>query len=107
MKAEDIKCVASIGGGVIGSSWTLLFAMRGLKVFQYDINDAQIEGCKKNIENNINSLIEFGAIKAEDKEEIKSKSYLIHNKNCRSGKRRSVYTGKRSGTSAYQAGYSG
>lgn len=73
MKAEDIKCVASIGGGVIGSSWTLLFAMRGLKVFQYDINDAQIEGCKKNIENNINSLIEFGAIKAEDKEEIKSR----------------------------------
>ena len=38
MNVQDMKCVASIGGGVIGSSWTLLFAMRGLKVWQYDIN---------------------------------------------------------------------
>ncbi|MDY3748083.1 MAG: 3-hydroxyacyl-CoA dehydrogenase NAD-binding domain-containing protein [Lachnospiraceae bacterium] len=72
MRVEDIKNVASIGGGVIGSSWTLLFAMKGLHVCQYDINDAQIENCVKNIERNIASLIEFGAIKEEDKEEIKS-----------------------------------
>lgn len=70
MKVEDIKKAASVGGGVIGSSWTLLFAMKGLYVCQYDINDEQIENCKKNIERNIAALVEFGAIQAEDVEKI-------------------------------------
>lgn len=70
MKAEDIKKAASVGGGVIGSSWTLLFAMKGIEVCQYDINDEQIENCKKNIERNIAALVEFGAIKEEDIEKI-------------------------------------
>lgn len=70
MKVEDIKKAASVGGGVIGSSWTLLFAMKGIEVCQYDINDEQIENCKKNIERNIDSLVEFGAIKEEDIEKI-------------------------------------
>ena len=53
MRLEDMKCVASIGGGVIGSSWTLLFAMRGLKVWQYDINQEQIDNCVKSIKQKI------------------------------------------------------
>lgn len=73
MKIEDIKSVASIGGGVIGSSWTLLFAMKGLHVCQYDINEEQIENCKKNIARNIASLIEFGAVAKEQTEEIKKR----------------------------------
>ena len=55
---------------MIGSSWTLLFAMKGIEVCQYDINDQQIENCKKNIERNIAALVEFGAIKEEDIEKI-------------------------------------
>lgn len=70
MKVEDIKKAASVGGGVIGSSWTLLFAMKSIEVCQYDINDEQIENCKKNIERNIAALVEFGAIKEEDIEKI-------------------------------------
>ena len=73
MKASDIKKVASIGGGVIGSSWTLLFAMRGLEVAQYDINDEQLKGCVSNIERNIASLVEFGAIREDQVEKIKSR----------------------------------
>lgn len=73
MRLEDMKCVASIGGGVIGSSWTLLFAMRGLKVWQYDINDEQIENCVKNIDRNIASLVEFGAIQEDQIDTIKSR----------------------------------
>lgn len=73
MRLEDMKCVASIGGGVIGSSWTLLFAMRGLKVWQYDINQEQIDNCVKNIARNIDSLLEFGAIQADQVESIKSR----------------------------------
>ncbi len=73
MKAEDIKKVASIGGGVIGSSWTTLFAMRGLDVTQYDINDECIENCKKNIDVNLASLISFEAVTDKEAEEIKSR----------------------------------
>ena len=39
MKVEDIKTVAGIGGGVIGGSWAVLFAMKGLDVYLYDINE--------------------------------------------------------------------
>ena len=73
MKVSDIRKVASIGGGVIGSSWTLLFAMRGLEVAQYDINDEQIAGCVKNIDRNIASLVEFGAIQEDQIEAIKGR----------------------------------
>lgn len=73
MRVEDIKKVASIGGGVIGSSWTLLFAMKGLEVCQYDINDVMIEKCKENIDRNIETLIGFEAIAREDKDEILSR----------------------------------
>lgn len=73
MRLEDMKCAASIGGGVIGSSWTLLFAMRGLKVWQYDISQEQIDNCVKNIARSIDSLLEFGAIQADQVESIKSR----------------------------------
>lgn len=73
MRLEDMKCVASIGGGVIGSSWTLLFAMRGLKVRQYDINQEQIDNCVKSIGRNIDSLLEFGAIQPDQVESIKGR----------------------------------
>lgn len=73
MRLEDMKCVASIGGGVIGSSWTLLFAMRGLKVWQYDINQEQLDNCVKNIARSIDSLLEFGAIQADQVESIKGR----------------------------------
>lgn len=73
MNVQDMKCVASIGGGVIGSSWTLLFAMRGLKVWQYDINQEQIDNCVKNVERSIESLLEFRAIQADQADAIKSR----------------------------------
>lgn len=73
MQAKDIKKAASIGGGVIGSSWTLLFAIRGLDVVQYDINDEQIENCKTAIARNIETLIEYGALKEEDRETVNAR----------------------------------
>lgn len=73
MNIENIKQVASVGGGVIGSSWTTLFAVKGLDVYQYDINDECIAKCVENIDRNLASLVEFGAIKAEDVETIKGR----------------------------------
>ena len=43
MKVADIKRAACVGGGVIGSSWAIQFAMRGLAVTLYDINDEQLK----------------------------------------------------------------
>ena len=71
MKLEDIKNVASIGGGVIGSSWTVLFAMKGLNVKLYDINDDCIAADKKTIETNVDFLVSNGAI--ADKEAVLNK----------------------------------
>lgn len=75
MKIDDIKQVASIGGGVIGSSWTLLFAMRGLKVYQYDINEECIQKCVENIDRNLKSLLEFQAVTEEETETIKNRIF--------------------------------
>lgn len=72
MNGENIKQVASVGGGVIGSSWTTLFALRGLHVYQYDINEDCIAKCKENVERNLDSLVEFGAIREEEKESVKA-----------------------------------
>ncbi|MCR5784727.1 MAG: 3-hydroxyacyl-CoA dehydrogenase family protein [Eubacterium sp.] len=63
MTLNDIKKVAGIGGGVIGGSWAVLFAMKGLKVTLFDINDDCIAADKKTIETNIDFLVENGAIK--------------------------------------------
>lgn len=66
MKAEEIKTVAGIGGGVIGGSWAVLFAMKGCDVHLYDINDDCIANDKKTIENNLAFLAETGAITDRD-----------------------------------------
>ncbi|MCR4842458.1 MAG: 3-hydroxyacyl-CoA dehydrogenase family protein [Eubacterium sp.] len=63
MNVSDIKNVAGIGGGVIGGSWAVLFAMKGLKVKLYDINDDCIANDKKTIEGNLDFLAANGAIK--------------------------------------------
>ncbi len=70
MKAEDIKKVASIGGGVIGGSWTVLFAMHGKEVTLFDINDDALAADEKTIVSNLDSLVEFKAITAADKDAI-------------------------------------
>lgn len=38
MNVSDIKNVACVGGGVIGSSWAIQYALKGLHVTLYDIN---------------------------------------------------------------------
>ena len=71
MKVDDIKTVAGIGGGVIGGSWAVLFAMKGYPVYLYDINDACIENDKKTIEKNLAFLAENGAISSAEEIEAR------------------------------------
>ena len=66
MKAENIKNVACIGGGVIGSSWASLFAIKGLAVKVYDLDEELINKAKGNVKRTLDGLVELGAITAED-----------------------------------------
>lgn len=66
MKVDEIKTVAGIGGGVIGGSWAVLFAMKGYDVYLYDINDDCIANDQKTIEGNLAFLAETGAISDKD-----------------------------------------
>ena len=57
---------AGIGGGVIGGSWAVLFAMKGLNVKLYDINEDCLANDKKTIVSNLEFLAENGAIEDKD-----------------------------------------
>lgn len=61
-KAKDIKTVAGIGGGVIGGSWAVLFAMKGKEVRLYDINGECLANDRKTIQGNLDFLEANGAI---------------------------------------------
>ncbi len=66
----NIKNAATVGGGVIGSGWTLLFAMHGIKVTMYDINDDCLNAAQKTIGQYMENLIDLGAIEEEGKDRI-------------------------------------
>ena len=56
MKVADIKRAACVGGGVIGSSWAIQFAMRGLAVTLYDINDEQLKRSEAQMHKSLDAL---------------------------------------------------
>lgn len=70
MKVSDIKTVACLGGGVIGSSWAIQFAMHGITVKLRDINDEQLEVSYKQMNEKLDSLIAADALTKERKSEI-------------------------------------
>ena len=72
MNTTDIKCVACVGGGVIGSSWAIQFAMRGLDVVLYDINDEQLAKSEAQMHKSLDALEQFKAITADRRKEIVS-----------------------------------
>lgn len=73
MTVTDIKRVACIGGGVIGSSWAIQFAMHGLDVTLYDINEEQLLKSRAQMDKSLDSLLCYEAITAERREEIVGK----------------------------------
>ena len=70
MKPEAIKRVACVGGGVIGSSWAIQFAMRGLDVILSDINDEQLAKSRAQMHRSLDALEQFGAVTRSRREEI-------------------------------------
>ena len=61
-QVSDIKTVAGIGGGIIGGSWIVLFAMRGKDVTLYSRTEESIVKHKKTIEDSLEFLVSTGAI---------------------------------------------
>lgn len=65
MSNYTVNKATCVGGGVIGSSWALLFAMKGVKTTLYDINDDLVESSKATLLKSLDSLLELGAINQE------------------------------------------
>ena len=70
MNVSDIKRAACLGGGVIGASWAIQFAMHGLDTALYDINGEQLEKSRSQMEKSLDTLLKYEAITAERKDEI-------------------------------------
>ena len=67
---REIKNVACAGGGVIGSSWALYYAMKGLNVWLYDINDQAVDKARSQICSSLDSLVKFNAIDEDKRKDI-------------------------------------
>ncbi|NCB63417.1 MAG: 3-hydroxyacyl-CoA dehydrogenase family protein [Clostridia bacterium] len=70
MRVQDIKRVACVGGGVIGSSWAIQFAMKGLDVTLYDVNGEQLGKSEAQMHKSLDALEQFGAVTARRRGEI-------------------------------------
>ena len=70
MTTEQIRRVACLGGGVIGSSWAIRFAMYDLAVTLYDINDEQLAKSRAQMDKSLEALLHHGAIDAPRRDAI-------------------------------------
>jgi len=70
MKATDIKNVTCLGGGTIGASWAVSFAMNGLNVVVYDITDEALAYAKSLVERSAKTLADCGVVDEKGAEEL-------------------------------------
>lgn len=66
MEARDIKKIAVLGAGVIGSSWTTNFIWKGFPVNLWLYSADEEVKVKQEIKKNLESLAENGVIDKED-----------------------------------------
>ena len=57
--------VACIGTGLIGGSWATLFALKGIEVILYDLNEDAANEAVKRVESNLDALILEGVIEKD------------------------------------------
>jgi 3-hydroxybutyryl-CoA dehydrogenase len=65
MKAEQIRTIAIIGAGIMGQGIAQNFAQAGLNANIVDIDNTQLEDCRKQIKVNLKLFKEFGLLKEE------------------------------------------
>ncbi len=72
MNICNIKQVAVVGSGLIGSSWATLFASNGKKVALYDIDEASLALAKERVDNNLKYLCSEGIYTEEQVKDFAS-----------------------------------
>ena len=90
MTLDNIQQIACVGGGVIGSSWAIQFAMKGLSTTLYDINQEQLDKSEKPRRPGAVSSHYSPAAPGADRADN------AHHFNRRGRKKRPVHPGKRS-----------
>ena len=70
MNASDIKKVACVGSGTIGSSFAAYFALKGYPVNVYDVSDAALENGRKGVQAVLDSLREENVVTDAQAREI-------------------------------------
>lgn len=70
MKAEDIKCAASVCAGVIGYSYALKFAMEGLEVWAQNRTEESSARAKGRVEESLSSLVKNGVYTEDEAKEV-------------------------------------
>jgi 3-hydroxyacyl-CoA dehydrogenase len=65
-----IRKAACVGGGVIGSSWAVQFAMKNIDEALYDVNDEQLEKSGKAMTAHLEPLLRYGVITGEQKNAV-------------------------------------
>jgi carnitine 3-dehydrogenase len=58
MELKDIKKVSCVGAGVIGYSYALIMALKGLNVYVYDITDEALNLAKSRVHESLKPLID-------------------------------------------------
>ena len=69
MNVKDIKKVACIGSGLIGSSWATLFSKEGYLVNIFDVNKEQLVRSKEKVLNNFKVFIDNGIMSIDEVDE--------------------------------------
>jgi 3-hydroxybutyryl-CoA dehydrogenase len=67
MKLGQIKRVAIIGAGIMGHGFAQIFAQKGYSVLLYDIDEKILKAAMARIGTSLDTLIEFGMIRAKEK----------------------------------------
>ncbi len=62
MQAAEIKKVTCIGAGVIGYSWALYFALKGLAVTVYDVKQEALALAEQRIGESLKALVKNGVV---------------------------------------------
>lgn len=73
MNNTDIKNIACIGSGTIGTSWALAYAWHGYFVNVYDIGNDQLESAQKCMNSHLEALMNYNVITCETAETIKKR----------------------------------
>lgn len=67
---RKIQNTACLGGGTIGSSWAVQFAMKGLTVTLYDVSSEQLEKSRAQAKSHIDQLVKYDVFSSRKGDEL-------------------------------------